>query len=212
MNTRAVWGSLWAWPCLDMLNINLVPENLRKKHSKAINPLAGMNIPMELMVGLVGGLFCLLIFVHLGLWFVTSQKLAEKKKLDGQMEGLLAHKRQTDAIIKELRVLQGKKSAIEKMMSAPKILWAPKFNDISDSMPRGVWLTKISLEEGKFTINGSAVSKGSDEMMGVVELASRLKDKKEFIKNLKSMEVGPIQRRKIESVEIADFSIMAKFQ
>ena len=195
-----------------MLNINLVPENLRKKREKTINPLAAMNIPVEVMVGLVGGLFCLLILVHLSLWFVVSQKLAEKRKLDREMEGLLIYKRETDAVIKELRVLQEKKSAIEKMTSAPKILWAPKFNDISDSMPRGVWLSKISLDQGVFTINGSAVSKGSDEMMGVVELTSKLKGEKEFIKNLKSMEVGPIQRRKIESVEIADFSITAKFQ
>ncbi len=195
-----------------MININLVPENLRKKRSRAVNPLAAMNLPMEVMVGLVGGLICLLILTHLGLWFMISQRSVEKKTLDGQMEGLLPYKQQTDAIAKELRILQGKKSAIEKMTSAPKILWAPKLNDISDSMPRGVWLGKISLEQGMFTINGSAVSKGSDEMMGVVDLASKLKDKKEFVKHLKSMEVGPIQRRKIESVEIADFSIMAKFQ
>ena len=171
-----------------------------------------MNLPMEVMVGLVGGLICLLIVVHLVLWLVIFQRSVEKKRLDGQMKSLLSHKQQADAIAKELRNLQRKKSAIEKMTSASKILWAPKLNDISDSMPRGVWLGKISLEQGLFTINGSAISKGSDEMMGVVELTSKLKDKKEFIKHLKSMEVGPIQRKKIESVEIADFSIMAKFQ
>ncbi len=195
-----------------MININLVPENLRKKRGKTVNPLTVMNFPMEVMVGLVGGLICLLIFTHVGLWFVISQKLAEKKKLEGQMENLLPYKQQADAIAKELRTLQGKKSAIEKMTSASKILWAPKLNDISDSMPRGVWLGKISLEQGMFTIHGSAVSKGGDEMMGVVELASKLKGQKEFIKHLKSIEVGPIQRRKIESAEIADFSILAKFQ
>lgn len=195
-----------------MMNINLVPENLRKKHSKAVNPLAALNLPMEVMVGLVGGLICLLILTHLGLWFVISQKSAEKKKLDGQMESLLPYKHQADSIAKELRILQAKKSAIEKMTSVPKILWSPKLNDISDSMPRGVWLDKIFLEQGLFTIHGSAVSRGSDEMMGVIELVSKLKGKKEFIKHLKIMEIGPIQRRKIESVEIADFSIVAKFQ
>lgn len=195
-----------------MMNINLVPENLRKKHSKTVNPLSAINLPLEVMVGLVGGLICLLILTHLGIWFVISQRSAEEKRLDGQMEDLRPYKQRADSIAKELRILQGKKNAIEKMTSVPKILWSPKLNDISDSMPRGVWLDKISLGEGLFTIHGSAVSKGSDEMMGVVELVSKLKGKKEFIKHLKSMEVGPIQRRKIESVEIADFSIMAKFQ
>ena len=195
-----------------MININLVPENLRKKRRRTVNPISAINLPPEVLVGLVGGLICLLILAHLSLWFMISQKSAEKKKLDGQMESLSPNKQQADAIAKELRTLQGKKSAIEKMTSAPKILLAPKLNDISDSMPRGVWLGKISLEQGMFTINGSAVSKGSDEMMGVVELAAKLKGKKEFIKHLKSMEVGPIQRKKIESVEIADFSILAKFQ
>lgn len=171
-----------------------------------------MNLPMEVMVGLIGGLICLLIIIHLGLWFIISQKSVEKKKMEGQKQELLPYKQQADSLAKELRVLQGKKDAIEKMTSASKIFWAPKLNDISDSMPRGVWLGKIFLEQGTFTINGSAISKGSDEMMGVVDLASKLKAKKEFIKHLKSMEVGSIQRKKIESVEIADFSIMAKFQ
>ena len=171
-----------------------------------------MNLPAEAMVGLVGGLICLLILTHLGLWFMLSHKLSERKILDKQMQDLSLHKRQADSIAKELRIVQGKKNAIEKMTGAPKILWAPKFNDISDSMPRGVWLGKISLEQGMFTIQGSAVSKGGDEMMGVVDLVSNLKGKKGFLKHLKSMEVGPIQRRKIGSVEIADFSIMAKFQ
>ena len=195
-----------------MININLVPENLRKKRSKTINPISAINLPPEVMVGLVGGLICLLIFIHLVLWFVISQKSAENKKMDGQMQSLSPHKRQADAIAKELRTLQGKKSAIEKMTSAAKILWAPILNDISDSLPRGVWLSKISLEQGMFTIHGSAVSKGGDEMMGVVELVSKLKGKKAFLTHLKSMEVGPIQKRKIESVELADFSITAKFQ
>ena len=195
-----------------MNNINLVPENLRKKRGKTINPLTVINLPLEVMVGLVGGLICLLIVLHLVLWVMISQRSAEKKKLDRQMESLSPNKQQADAIAKELRVLQEKKSAIEKMTSAPKILWAPKLNDISDSMPRGVWLGKISLDQVMFAINGSAVSKGGDEMMGVVELVSKLKGKKAFLTHLKSMEVGPIQRRKIESVELADFSITAKFQ
>lgn len=177
-----------------------------------MNPLAVMNLPREALIGFVGALICLLILAHLGLWFMISRKTAEKKELDGQMAQLRPYKQQADAVAKELRIVQGKKNAIEKMTSAPKILLAPKLSDISDSMPRGVWLDQISLEQGVFTIHGSAVSKGSDEMMGVVELVSKLKGKKEFLKDLKSMEVGSIQRRKIASVELADFSITAKFQ
>lgn len=195
-----------------MIEINLVPENLKKKKAKPASPMLGVNIPPEAVIGLVGGVVVLLIITHVILLYMTCKRLAEKKVLDRQMEGLSPQKIESETVAKELRGLQGKKNAIEQMTKTQKILWAPKLNDISDSIPRGVWLNKVTLDHGILSIEGSSVAKLTDEMMSVSEFTSKLKEHSGFLSQLKSIELGSIQRRKIESLEIADFSITAKYQ
>ena len=195
-----------------MIKINLVPEHLRKKHKTPVFPTVTFNLPAEATIGLFGGLFVLLFMVHLSLFLITYKKIVQKKRLDRIWEELLPDKQRIDRVSNELRSLQGKKTAIEKITKGQRILWSPKLNAISDSIPKGVWLNKIMLEQGVFTIEGSAVSKLADEMMSVGNFTSNLKVQAQFADHLKNLEVGSIQRRKIDAVEISDFSVTAKFQ
>ncbi len=195
-----------------MIDINLVPENLRKKHKTAVIPTVTFNLPSEATIGLIGGLVVLLIIVDLSLLTITCKKIAQKKKLDKEWEELLPDKWKAERMSNELRSLQGKKTAMEKITKGQRILWAPKLNTISDSIPQGLWLHRIALEQGVLTIEGSAVSKIADEMMSVGNFTSHLKNQKYFVDRLQNLEVGSIQRRRIGAVEISDFSVIAKFQ
>ena len=193
-----------------MIDINLAPENLKKK--KKSSTLSAMNVPQEIVVGLVGGLLALLLFVHIILQGVIFFQFIQHARLNKEWESLKPEKENTDKILTDLRVLQTKIKNVENLTTAKRILWSKKLNDISDSIPREIWLTKVSLEEKILTIEGSAVSKNQDQMVSVGNFTTKLKEQKTFMKDFSSLEVGVMQRRKIQTTEIADFSVTAKLK
>ncbi len=195
-----------------MIDINLIPTNLRKKKKASVLRGFSFNLPPEAIVGLVGGLIVLLGVVHFLLLGFLASKIAQKRQLERSWQEILPQEQKANRLINEWRALQVKKRDIEKMTTARRVLWAPKLNAISDSLPRGVWLNRISLNKDGLTIEGSVVSRMADEMGSVGSLATNLKSQKQFLNGLNNVEVGPLQRRKIQTTEIADFSITAKVQ
>jgi len=193
-----------------MIEINLVPQQLKRKRKKW-GPLAqGLNIPKEMIIGLIGGFFAILVIVSVLFQVTIFLRLGYLKGLRKQWQQIMPAKTNVDRVTNELRILQGKVKSIETIMVVNKISWAQKMNDISEAIPRGVWLTRIVATKQRLVIEGSAIAKGRDEMINVHTFASNLKGREVFVKNLDNLEVGSIQRRTIKMVEIADFSITAK--
>ncbi len=192
-----------------MIDINLVPEALRKKR-RGQGLSDTLNLPMENVIGTIGGLLVLLLAIHIclqGFIFVQFFRHAGLKNIQ---ERLVSDKGNTDRIVTELRTLQAKLKSVENLTTAKRINWSQKLNIISDSLPREIWLSKISLEDKSLLIEGSAVSKNADEMISVGDFFSRLKEQKMFMNDFFSLERGVTQRRKIQATELADFSITAK--
>ncbi len=194
-----------------MIDINLVPENLRKKKKSSALP-SSLNVPQEIVVGLVGGLLALLLLVHIVLQSVIFFQFIQHARYNKEWEVLKPEKDNTDKIISDLRVMRAKIKGIEGLTTAKRILWSQKLNNISDSLPREIWLTKIFLEDKILTVEGSAVSKNQDQMVSVGNFTSNLKAQKTFMKDFSSLEVGVIQRRKIQATELADFSVTSKLK
>jgi len=195
-----------------MIEINLIPSQLRKKRKGTTFSGFNLNFPPEAVVGFVGGLIVALALIHVLLLGLLWSKVAQKNRLEKSWQNFLPQKQRADRLLNEWRGLQSKKTAIEKMTIERRILWAPKLNALTDSIPRGVWLNKVRLEGGILMIEGSVISKMADEMGSVGAFTTNLKTEKQFLGNLKNIEVGPLQRRKIQTTEIADFSITAKVQ
>jgi len=194
-----------------MIEINLVPLKLRKRR-KGQQLFKGFNIPLEVVIGLGGGFIVLLMGVHLFLLFTNVKKIAEHKRLKKEWALLEPDKSDVDAVISELRSLKGKQQAAEDVLVEDKISWSQKLNILSDSLPKGVWLRKIILDEEIFSIEGSAVSTEIEEMINVHSFAGNLKKQKKFLEHFEDLELGSIQRRKINKVEIADFVITARLK
>ncbi|OGX07767.1 MAG: hypothetical protein A2Z88_03220 [Omnitrophica WOR_2 bacterium GWA2_47_8] len=194
-----------------MIEINLVPRNLRKRKTSTGNIAASkLNIPKEALVGLCGGLFVLLVAVVIVLQLLIFIKYAQHKKLKTQWDEILPSKTATDAVVSKLRSLRLKSKSVENILVKKEISWAKKLNEISDNLPRGVWLRRIVFDQNAFLIEGSAVSKGQNEMINVHQFAANLKAKEGFLENLTDFELGAIQGRKIKTIDVADFTIKAK--
>ena len=191
-----------------MININLIPPHLKKKAKSKL--LGKVNIPLEVIIGCGGGLLVLLGVVHVLLLFVNIGKLAQHKTLQKQWETMRPGKEKVDSVVNEMRVFQGKYKVIEDITGKSGLLWARKLNTLSDSLPRGVWLKKIVLDEKMLFIEGSAISKETTEIMSIHRLTSNLKRDDDFLEHFVDLEMGSMQRRKIKNVEIADFVITMK--
>ena len=163
-------------------------------------------------MGLVGGLFVILLLISVFLQATIFIQFAQRKALKQQWEEILPSKTRVDLVVNQLRAFQGKVKSIENITGAKDIAWAVKLNDIGDSLPRGVWLKSIIGNEQRLVIEGSSVSKGKDEMINVHDFAAQLKTRESFLMNLSDLEVGSIQRRTIKNVGVADFSITANVQ
>jgi len=193
-----------------MININLIPPGLRK--NSAGLSAASINIPQEILLGVVGGVVFLILTVHLilgAVWLTAAGHLSFDKL---QWQKVLSDKSQLDDIYNKSRELRKKISDISDMTVKKIVVWSPKLNVISDVLPRGMWLRKMVLDKGSLTIEGSVVSKNHDEITNVGNFVSALKKNAAFMKDFSSLEVNSIQRGNRSSMEVADFIITAKLK
>jgi Tfp pilus assembly protein PilN len=192
-----------------MIEINLLPPQLKKKR-KAVALVANtIVLPRETVIALVGGLVFFLIFIHAVLQFVIAIKFVQIKRYESQTAKLSQDKASVDRVLQQLRSLQAKVKSIEGVAEQRKVLWAKKLNAISDAMPHGVWLTRLTFQDGLLIIQGSSVSKSKNEMSSVHTFTANLKNQPGFTENLGIVELGLIKSRKINTTQIADFTITA---
>ena len=140
-----------------MIEINLVPVDLRKRKRKAFG--GGFNIPLEIIIGSAGGLLMLLVLTHFVLIFVSIGKVGKQKILKAEWEKILPDKEKVDTIITDLRLSQKRIGEIRPLADRGDLSWSEKLNIVSDSLPRGVWLKKIALMENVLFVEGSAISR-----------------------------------------------------
>lgn len=197
--------------CIDMIEINLIPYSLRKNKKGKLS-LKEFNIPLEVVIGLGGGLIVLLILAHVFLLVVNIRSVARHKEFKKNMEAVSPEKQQVEKVINELRALQGTQKAVEGILPGRKIYWAQKLNVLSDSIPRGVWLKRVNLEGDVLLIEGSAISTDNEAMINVHQFTSTLKSQREFLEHFNDLELGSIQRRKIKQMDIADFMITVRLK
>ncbi len=192
-----------------MIDINLIPAALRKDGKGNADSLA-INIPKEILSGVGSGLIFLMLVVHL---FLGALWLAGMGRLSGyraNWQKVLPDKTVLDSINKESGDLKKKINMISDMTIKKSVLWAPKFNAISDALPRGLWIRKMTLDKAGLSMEGSVVSKTQNEINNVGLFLSVLKQNDDFMKDFSSLEVNSIQRGKNNAIEVTDFTVMAK--
>ncbi len=193
-----------------MIKINLVPEDLQKKQKGQAFQQVLKGVPLEVLVGVSVGVIVFLVVIHIALESLIFVNLINHQNQKSEWSSIAPERERVDKVLENLDILRKKIDAVEKITVEQRISWSEKLNVISNVMPQGVWLEKISLSDNVFLIRGSAVSKKSDEMTIVGNFSSNLKKQKEFMDGLQDIEVGSIQRRNIQSTQVADFVISLK--
>lgn len=195
-----------------MTDINLVPEQLRRKKKKELIASGIPNVPKEVVVGIGGGLLVLVFSIHCFMLLIMMGKFVHLQSYKGQWASILPDKNNLDSVSQQLRDLQKKTNSIQEILRGEGISWPRELNTISDAIPRGVWLRKMTLQEKVMLIEGTTVSKEQNEMVNVGSFVANLKKDEDFMRHCDTIEVDYIQRRKSAALDVADFTIMAKLK
>jgi len=189
-----------------MIEINLLPERFRKK--KKGLAISFPQLPREALILFIGGILCLLILIHILLVGVLIIQRVRLSSLNRGWQKIMPAKTQVDGVKEEIAKIENRLRSFDAATDPSKrIIWAKKLNQLSDFLPGGVWLTKLSFLNERFIIEGSAISKKGEEMVMVGKFTSALKDDPVFTRDFKDIELTSINRRLIKSVEVADFVI-----
>jgi hypothetical protein len=191
-----------------MININLIPASLGKNGKD--NASLNINIPKEILLGVGAGVVLLLVTVHLILGVIWLLEYGQFSVHQAAWQKLAPDKKILDAIYNESKDIKNKTKMLSDMTIKKSVLWAPKFNAISDSLPRGLWLRKMTLDKMGLSMEGSVVSKTKSEINNVGSFLAALKQDNDFMKDFSSLEVNSIQRGKTNAIEVTDFTVMAK--
>lgn len=220
-----------------MVEINLLPEELRKKEPrfKKID-LSGLNLQNLPVVHIAAYAIGALVAFHLILFSIGSYSKAVMGSLQKRYDELLPRKKEAEALSKQVDTMSKKVNAIDALM-VKRFSWAKKLNALSDSVTPGIWLSELSYNEkvtehpvptpaGKnksagtvmeksvskyLIISGYVSSMGEQGTALVGKFIKSLKDNSNFYSDFSSIELGAIRSDKIEGQEVMNFKLTCLF-
>lgn len=153
-----------------MIEINLLPEELRKKEPKfkkfdfsAIS-LDNINIKKMSLINIGIIAIAVLAAFHLGLFLIGVNSKASLNTVAKKNEALLPKKTEADSLKNELGLINKKVTAIDGLM-VKRFSWAKKLESLSDAITPGIWLTELSYDEksGERIVSVAKTSNGKSK-------------------------------------------------
>lgn len=193
-----------------MIEINLLPEELRKKE--------GLRLPKEFYI--IGvGVLSFLIVLHATTGMIIKWKRYRVVKLTQRWAKLAPLRKSVDVIRQETADLDKRAGGIDRLM-VRRFLWSEKLNQLSNLVIPGIWIRTLSLNPSPpsknlpLTLNlkGSVVSRQGEEMAIVGKFITNLKNDRDFSGDFKNIELKSIQRRGIRGTEVMDFVLVCHFK
>jgi Tfp pilus assembly protein PilN len=192
-----------------MIEINLLPEELRKKKSE---PVFNLNIEAEkLKFFVIGGVAGILILIIIALSLSSFIRKAQINSLLAKEKNFSDRLSAVDAVNKEIAVLKAKMTVLDQLTNR-KFLWAEKLNQLSDLVLPGIWFTRVYTDsENRLVIEGSVISKSEEAMAFVGKFMKNVKDDQRFFKDFKNIKLESVQRKNKEEKDVVDFKIALYF-
>lgn len=188
-----------------MIEINLLPEGLRKK--RAIQ----FTLPKEYLRSASIIAAALIVILHILIQAFIIAKSIMLASSDKRMAIIQPQRQLVDEMKSEVQ----KYKALQDLFSqagAQRLRSAQVLNLISDAMPQGTWLTELSLFAEVSELSGACVSAEGLEIVQVGKLLNALKQEPELRRVFPELELASVKRRKVGPTEVVEFVMSAKKQ
>ncbi len=196
-----------AWHYAKMIEINLLPEELkikikgRQEHSGAKTPLAQMQEKLFIYgLGVILGLLILAHFYFMVQFVLKNNKL---NSLNRKWAGMSAQRKVLDEF--QGTSGAGQEAGLLGQLNRQRVLVSQKLNELSLQLPPGVWFDEISFNANTLTIKGSVVSLKKEEIQLINKLLDNLKTTGSFAKDFYGFELTKVQQRSLGGYDITDF-------
>lgn len=160
-----------------MIEINLLPEELKKKAARFKKfELSAFNLQglpfMKIGIAAAALLIALHITLYLAGAFASSSLSALSKKYDE----ILPKSQEADKLKVQLEDMNKRVRAIDTLM-LKRFSWANKLNYLSDSMTPGIWLSELDYDEtpGEKPLERIAAGANSGKQKGLMARPLTLK-------------------------------------
>jgi len=220
-----------------MIEINLVPEELRKKERAPALGAAFSGITALSQARLLVIVAAALVMVQAILFAVQFSQRSHLSHLQRKAEEAGRRRSEVDKVKESLETLSGRVPSIDQAISG-RINWTRTLNALSDAMTPGIWLTGLSYDEraaevqaaavrspaasrGKgepgqaarmsqafLTLTGRATSTSGDITASIGKFIKSLKDEKGFSSAFANIAVEDIKGEKFEGQEVMYFKIV----
>ena len=190
------------------IEINLLPKELQKKKFK-LPPAMLFKWGLASLALLVAIPLIMGGFIH-----AKGSALLVLRKEEAQLAPL---KKEVEDLQKEAAGLQDRFAPLDKFQGR-KIIWSKKLNQLSDALPREIWLTRVSLEgaeqkgllasradgqEQTLIIEGVVAAGKQEGMLAPLgKFIENLKSDKSFFDDFVSIESKGIKEKVIATEEI----------
>jgi Tfp pilus assembly protein PilN len=185
-----------------MIEINLLPQELRLKERRLEFAPVGLLYLAPLLFGI-------LITAHI--YLAVSGIIAgyQFRKLSGKWSELEPQRKVVESASKEYAGFTQDVVALQQLLKE-RVSWAEKLNSLSLNLPAGIWFNEIQLSGKDLVLKGCVFSLTKQELSQINKFLDNLKADKNFIGDLMSLQLGPMQKASIGSYEVTDFSISGK--
>lgn len=183
-----------------MIEINLLPEELRQIQRFRVQILEGLLKQTFAVIIAV----CVLFFFGFQVLIIfkfSSLKLAESK-----WRALQAQKKRVDDVKNSVLKYRALQNGI-LLVSAENSEIIRRLYIISDFIPQGIWLQDLFIGRSALRIKGSCILPSTGDAAQINKFLGLLKEDIQKNKGLNKLEQGPITKRKLGAVEVADWTI-----
>ncbi|OGX18542.1 MAG: hypothetical protein A3K83_07630 [Omnitrophica WOR_2 bacterium RBG_13_44_8b] len=186
---------------MNMIEINLAPEELK---TKPRDKKTGFGLEPRYFIYLLPAVLGLLIFVHIYLAGLLMFKNSQLSSLNKKWQGMTSQRKVLDDFNKEYSLFSSEAQSV-KQLSQRRVTWAKKLNNLSLSLPSGIWFREVSITPKDFTLHGSAVSLQKVEMGLIKQFMDNLKHDSGFFSDFTTLELSSVQKKTIGGYEVAEF-------
>ncbi|MEW5758384.1 MAG: hypothetical protein AB1755_02810 [Candidatus Omnitrophota bacterium] len=186
-----------------MIDINLLPEKLKKKN---INAEFNKDFYYNVIIALV----IILAFIHLLIGSTFIFKKIKFRNLKSIVPKIEQDLKEISDLKNRVKLLQADTSKILDI-TKDRMEVAFALNRLSMDLSNGIWFRHLKLDETEFELEGSVVSLKEDEMSLLNKFLTSLKNEKN-IKVSDKLELADAKKRNFQGIDIIDFILRVKIK
>ncbi len=191
-----------------MIEINLLPEEKRKRKKELSMPSLSFNVPGNMMFYAGIGGFVVLIIIMI---IVHFSQVGSIKRLNEKIDDKRTELKKLQEEKKKVENMKAKQITINKKIETIKKLAVnrftyPKFLDeLSRNMPDYLWLENMTISGSSIIISGKTFSN-----LMITDFLTNLKKMSEFIDG-NSISLKELVNTRVDAHDIISFQISCKF-